>query len=199
MEFIEVLSGQRLEAVEDHVLLHGLKRVIASQAAMEGLDFIYQFKTLNDFFRLLERVKRAQAITMRNDFSHQQAAVACQQDAFLPVCDFRHIRIVIIILIQAVKSQHAQMRGQAPKVAVEQKSRLDETAIFDGIYFDLISIQCDPPQRLIPTVDLYPSDLRVRRSQRLRQMLDGLPLLKMDRDLTVSLISRLEILQPAVK
>jgi hypothetical protein len=28
---------------------------------------------------------------MQDDLSHQQAAVACQQDASLPVCDVRHI------------------------------------------------------------------------------------------------------------
>ena len=91
------------------------------------------------------------------------------------------------------------MRGQATEMTVKQEARLDGTAIFDGMDFDSISVLCDSPQRLIPPVDLYLSDLRVRHSQRLGQMLDGLPPSKVNSDLTLSLVSSDEIVQPAVK
>ena len=107
MKFIEVLFGQRLKAVENHILPNRLQRVIASQTAMEGLDLIYQCKALDHFRQLLERVERAQAIAMQDNLSHQQTAVARQQDTPILMHDLSHICIVIIVLIQAVKSQHA--------------------------------------------------------------------------------------------
>ena len=65
--------------------------------------------------------------------------------------------------------------------------------------FDSVPILSDLPQRLIPTVDLYLSDLRVRRSQRLSQMLDGLSPLKPNGNLPAFLIPSQKIVQPAMK
>ena len=91
------------------------------------------------------------------------------------------------------------MRGQTAKMTIEQKARLDEAAIFDGIKFDSISILCDTPQRVIPTLDLYPSDLGVRYPQRFGQMLDGLPPSKINDDPVLFPVSSQEIVQPAVE
>jgi len=83
VEFIEVFFRQRFEAVEDRGFIHWLEGMVAFQAAMEGMEFVGQVETPDDFCQLFERLERAQAVAVLDDFSHQEAAVAGQQDARL--------------------------------------------------------------------------------------------------------------------
>ena len=130
---------------------------------------------------------------MPDGFSHQQAAISCEQDAFFLLYGFRHSQIVVIILIQTIETQHAQMSCQSTEVTVEQKPGLNGEAVFDGIHFNFIPILCYSRQCLILTIDLDFSHFWMWHTQRFHQMFDGLSPLKVGGYLLVFLFPSQEI------
>src|SRR5918996_1386942 len=108
---------------------------------------------------------------MDDDLAHQQTPISAEKDARFPLQDLVKVFIAVVIFIEAVKPQHSQIGRQSSQVIVEQKSRLDRASIRDRMQFHLITILADRTQRCLLAVDLYPSDLWMRYSQRLRQML----------------------------
>ncbi len=78
---------------------------------------------------------------------------------------------------------------------VEQEVRLDGTSVLHGINLNLVPILGDRTQRSLLTVDLHVSDLRVRHSQRLCEMLNRLPSVKIHAQALFPLIGRQEIFQ----
>ncbi len=91
------------------------------------------------------------------------------------------------------------MPGEAPQMTVKYEARLFGESVFDRMKFHSIPILRDSIQRFIPTVDLNPSDLRVRHPKRLSQMFDGLLSLKLNRNWMLPLCTGQKVPQPAVK
>ncbi len=199
MELVEILFGERFKAVEDGLLGNRLKQMITPQTAVKRLNLLFQFKALHDFCQLVEWIERTQAIAKLDRVAHEQAAVAGEQNALIVFDQLCHRSILKIIFVQAIEAQHPQMGCQTTEMAIEHKTRLNRTAIFYGINLYLSLIWCNEIPRFSSTVDLYLSDLRVRHSKRLSQVLDGLPPFEVDRNSLSLLIALQKIVQPAMK
>lgn len=118
VELVEILSGQWLEAVEHCLLGDGFQRMVAAQAAVERRDPLEEVEALDHLGQLRERVEGARAVSIHNGFSHEQTAVAGEQDTFLSLQDLRQFLILVIIAIEAVKPQHPQISSQPSEVIV---------------------------------------------------------------------------------
>ena len=57
VKLVEVFFGQRLQAVNNHFLLHRFQGMIAAQTTMKRLNPIFQLKAIHDLCELLERVE----------------------------------------------------------------------------------------------------------------------------------------------
>ena len=165
VEFVKVLFGQRLEAVEYLFLADWFQGVVTTHAAVERGDAVYQVEALDDFGQLLLRVERARTISVGDDPAHQQAPVPAEKDALVPLEDASQLRIIVISLIETIKPQHSQIGSQPPEMVIEQKTRLHRRTIWNGMHFDLVTILRDRAQLPFPTVDLHLPDLRMRHPQ----------------------------------
>ena len=199
LEFVEIQFGQRFETVEHSLLWDGLQRMVAAQAAMKRRDPFEEIETLDHFRQLLQGVEGARAVSVSDHFSHQKAPVAAEKDALIPLENFSQFLIIIIMAIKAIEPQHSQIGGQPSQMVIEQKARLDETSVLDGVDLHLVFIPSDRTERSLATIDLHPSDLRMRHPQRLNQVLERLFPAKLHTDDSFSLIARQEISQSPKK
>src|SRR5215212_5177599 len=78
---------------------------------------------------------------------------------------------------------------------IKDKARLYWTAVWNGMHFDLVSILRDGTQRSLLTIDLHPSHLGMRHTKRLRQMLNRLAPMKIERNDLILLISSQKVVQ----
>ena len=88
-----------------------------------------QVETREHFVELFARVGVAHEIAVGDDASLQQIAVARQQDAVLVRRDSRELVVVVVVAVQGVETELAQVAREPAEVAVEHEARLAQWCI----------------------------------------------------------------------
>ena len=197
LKFIEIQLCQWFQPVEHGLFIDRLEWVVAAQAAMEGDNPVCQLEATDDLNQLLRRLEGTQTVAIGYDLAHEQAPVPAEKDPFLPLDSRRQFFVSVVVLIQAIESEHPQIGSQAPEMTIQDKAGLNGTAIRHGEQLHPVAIPGDVSECPHLTVDLHGSDLRVRHAKRLCQMFDRLPAAKIYVDGLLSLVSWKEIVQPA--
>ena len=119
-----IFLGQRLQALDDVLFAHHLERAVAAQAALKGLHLIRQVEPPQHLYHLQAWVGLVDAISTPDCLAHQQSPVTRQQHAVFLDRNLGQLIILVIIAVQAVEPQHAQVSRQLTQVVIQDKARL---------------------------------------------------------------------------
>lgn len=122
-EFVEVEAGFGLQAVFDFAFGDGVETAVAIQTARPGLDVVVEVVAVEYGRDLFCGVGGAQAVAMRDEAAHEQAAVAAEHDAVFVVGHLGQFAVIQMGAgVEGVEAEQAQQAGQFAQVIIQDET-----------------------------------------------------------------------------
>ncbi len=122
MENIIVKAGLGFETIQNILLGNRCQHTVANQTSNKRVNRIVQVEAMQDLIDLAFDIDCTHPVAMADIFDVQETAVTGQHDALVVHGDIHHLRVLIVVAIETVKTQQTHAFGKFAQIHVQDEA-----------------------------------------------------------------------------
>ena len=120
-EFLVILLGQRLQAIDDLRFVDRLEKGVAAETARKWSQSRAEVEPAQDFEGLFKRVLRPEIVAVPDNRMHQQAPISGEEGAVFIARDAHQLSIIGRRIVNDIDAEQAQIPDKLSQMSIGNK------------------------------------------------------------------------------